>query len=238
MKIKLNALRFLFLLSIYACLSKLLVSCAKQDSKDVNQDKIWTEYQLFYDKNDDKTKALARFRFGGATGTLLELTDSTGASITFNGQAMPYNTLWSAHYLEFAGNVTSGTFKYTNTNGTSYSNTVPGGADTIAYPIAFDTIKKSIAETFTWGGSALAANQSVSIFVGSWTWAQDALFYTEADGATNLIMGVQSKSGLSTGPAIIYMDRAMRSSTINGTSQGGTISYIYRPKNDTVQVVP
>lgn len=213
-------------------------ACQKEDSNDVNQDKIWTEYVLFYNQNDDKTHAIARFRFGGATGTLLELTDSTGASVTFNGTAMPYSVLWGAHHLEFAGNIASGTYKYTNTSGTMYTNSIPAGADSIAYPLDFDTIVKSQAETFIWGGNPLAANQSVALFVGSWTWGEDALFYTEDDGATSMILGVQAKANLSTGPAIIYMDRSIKVNSVNGTSEGGNIRYTYRPLNDTVQVVP
>lgn len=238
MKKTTKLLQLTFLLTIYVGSGLLLSSCKKEDSNDVNQDKIWTQYVLFYNQNDDKTHAIARFRFGSATGTLLELTDSTGAKVTFNGQAMPYSTIWSAHHLEFAGNLTSGTFKYTNTEGTIFTNSVPGGADTIAYPVSFDTIVKSQAETFIWQGSALAADQSVGLFVGSWTWGQDALFYTENDGATNVVFGVQAKSNLSTGPAIVYMDRTTKSININGTSEGGVIRYTYRPLNDTVQVVP
>lgn len=223
---------------LYAGSLLYLTSCAKEDSSDVNQDKIWTEYELFYNKNDDKTHAVARFRFGGSTGTLLELSDTSGAQVTFNGSVMPYNAWWGAHHLEFAGKLTSGTFSYKNTNGTVYTNAVPAGADTIAYPVGFDTIVKSQSETFTWIGNPLAPDQSVGIFVGSWAWANDALFYTEDDNATNMIFGVQAKNSLSLGQATVYMDRTVRKNTINGTSKGGTIRYTYRPLNVNVSVVP
>lgn len=216
----------------------LLTSCAKEDSNDVNQAKIWSEYELFYNQNDDKTHAIARFRFGGATGTLLELTDSTGASVTFNGQTMPYDNWWAAHHLEFSGNVTSGTFVYTNTEGTAYTNVVPTGGESVAFPIGFDTIVKSQAETFTWAGTALAANQHIGVFVGSWTWGDDALFYSDALGATNLVMGVTAKSNLALGTSTVYMDRVVKNTTINGTPEGGIIRYKYRPTNVQVQVVP
>ncbi|MBD3638096.1 MAG: hypothetical protein HUJ25_12155 [Crocinitomicaceae bacterium] len=216
----------------------LLVSCAKEDSNDVNQDKIWTEYELFYNQNDDKTHAIARFRFGGPTGTLLELSDSTGASVTFDGTVMPYNSWWGAHHLEFAGNVTTGTFLYTNTNGTQYTNSVPSGAESVAFPIGFDTIVKSQSETFAWAGTAIAANQHIALFVGSWTWGDDALFYTDALGATNLVMGVNAKSNLALGTATVYMDRVVKNASINGTPEGGIIRYKYRPTNAQVEVVP
>lgn len=226
------------LLGLFAGITLLLLaSCAKEDSSDVNQDKIWTEYELYYNQNDDKTHAVARFRFGGATGTLLELTDSTGASVTFNGTTMPYSALWGGHHLEFSGNITSGTFGYTNTEGNMFTNSVPGGVHTIAYPAGFDTIVKSVSETFTWVGDPLDANEAVAIFVGSWTWGDDALFYTEDDGAGSLVMGVLAKSNLALGTSTVYMDRKKETTSINGTSEGGVIRYKYRPTNVTVQVI-
>jgi hypothetical protein len=232
---QLSKMKKLFYLVMGAGL--LLTSCAKEDSSDVNQDKIWTEYELFYNQNDDKTHAVARFRFGGATGTLLELTDSTNASVTFEGQVMPYNPWWGAHHLEFAGNVTTGTFVYTNTNGDTFTNAVPTGGDTIGYPVGFDTIVKSVSEDFIWQGNSLAANEHVSVFVGSWGWGDDALFYTEADGATSFVMGVNAKNNLATGTSTVYMDRVLKSTSIDGTSEGGLIRYKYRPTNVQVEVI-
>lgn len=214
----------------------LVTSCDKEDSSDVNQDKIWTEYNLFYNQNEDKTHAIARFRFGGPTGTLLELTDSSGANVTYNGDVLPYDAWWSAHHKEYAGNITGGDFVYTNTEGTVFTNTVPSG-NTIAFDPGFDTINKTIAENFTWVGSALGADEQVSVFVGSWTWGEDALFFTESDGATNIVMGVTQKANLALGTSTVYMDRATVNTSIDGTSEGGVIRYKYRPTNATVTVV-
>ncbi len=208
----------------------LAASCAKEDSSDVNQDKIYCDYELFYNQNEDKTHAVARFRFGGPTGTLLELSDSTGAGVTFNGDAMAYNGWYGGHHVEYAGNVTTGTFVYTNTDGTVFTNSVPAG-DTIAFPVGFDTINKSAAQTLEWVGSQLAADQKVSVFIGSWTWGEDALFYTEADGAYDIVMGVTQMQNLAVGSATFYMDRATGLAVTEGTSEGGRIRYKYRCTN-------
>jgi len=214
----------------------LLGSCAKEDSSDVNQQKIWTSYEVFYNQNEDKTHAIARFRFGGATGTLLELTDSTSANVTYNGAEMPYNNFWGGHHLEFAGLQPGGSFVYTNNDGDVYTNTAPSG-DVIAYEAGFDTITKGTAQTFTWDGPALLANQKVAVFVGSWTWGEDALFYTEADNATSFVMGVTQMQNLALGTSTVYMDRSTEVALSEGTPEGGNISYKYRCTNATVQVV-
>lgn len=213
-------------------------SCAKQDSSDVNQAKIWTEYVASYNKANDVTDIVARFRFGGATGTLLELSDTTGASVYFNNQKMPYDALWGAHHLQIAGNVMTGTFKYTNTQGTVYSNNLPTGADTIGFPATFDTIVKSQAETFYWTGTALAPNQSVGMYVATWAWDKDGLFFTDADGATSFVMGAQAKNGLTVGVSTVYLSRSVETKNINGTSLGGYIKYTFTRQKENIHIVP
>lgn len=211
-------------------------SCNKEDSADVNQDKIYCDYELFYNQNEDKTHAVARFRFGGATGTLLELTDSTSANVMYNGEVLPYNVWYGGHHKEFAGRVEGGTFTYTNVEGTVFNNDVPTG-DTIAFPADFDTIKKSVAESLIWGGSALAADQHVGLFVGSWSWGDDALFFQSALGATEIVMGVTQKEELELGTSVVYMDRSTAMDIAEGTSEGGRIRYRYRCENAVVTVV-
>jgi len=205
-------------------------SCNKEDSVDVNQDKIYCDYELFYNQNDDKTHAVARFRFGSATGTVLELTDSTDASVTFNGEVLPYNVWYNGHHKEYAGQVTSGSFVYTNSNGDTYTNAVPNG-ESIAFPTGFDTITKSIAQTLTWDGTALSPDQHVGFFVGTPTWGQDALFFTADNGGTNIVLGVNQKSNLALGNATLFMDRSTATNVTEGTSKGGRIRYRYRCTN-------
>ena len=213
----------------------LFTSCAKENSEDVNQDKIYTAYELFYNANSDKTVAVARFRFGGATGTILELT--SGANVTFNGDDLTYNGWYGGHVKEYAGMVTSGDFVYTDVDGNVFTNaTLP--MDTAGYEAGFDTIVKSQANTFTWTGNALASGESIGLFVGSWTWGEDALFYQGQSGATNLIMGINQMANLAEGTSTVYMDRKNTSTSIDGTSEGGTIKSTYRPVNVQVQVVP
>lgn len=212
-----------------------LVSCDKEDSEDVNQDKIYTDYELFYNENTDKTTVVARFRFGGPTGTLLEL--SSGATVTFNGDNLAYNGWYGGHMKEYAGQLASGTFVYTDVDGSTYTNATPA-YNPIAFDPAFDTIVKSQANTLTWLGSALAPNEAVAVFVGTWTWGQDAWLFQDLDGATNIIMGVNQLSGLAEGNSTVYMDRYTALNVTQGTGEGGRIRSKYRAINQQVVVIP
>ncbi len=210
---------------------------SSEDSGDVNQDKIYTDYEVFYNANEDKTHVIARFRFGHALGTILELTDASGASVTYSGAALAYSKLWGGHHKEYAGNtVAGGTFVYTNTDGVQFTNTVPAGTS-IGFPSGFDTIDKNNAQTLAWDGSFLAANDQVGIFVGSSEWGDDALFWTDADGAIDIVFGVNQMQNLALGTATVYMDRWNAVDVTEGTSEGGRMRYKYRATNVVVTVI-
>jgi len=220
--------------AVLAVFSLLFIGCAKESASDVNQNKIWTEYELFYNKNTDVTTAIARFRFGGATGTLLELDGED--KVTFNNEDLPYNAWWGAHVKEYAGLVTGGTFAYTNLNNETFTNTVPA-FEAIAFEENFTTIQKGQANTITWVGSALGPNQNVGIFIGTWTWGQDALSLQEGDGATNIVIGLAQINQLALGSATCIMDRNTDLPVAQGTEKGGRIRGKYRALNKQVQVV-
>ena len=227
--------RLLFGLSAAFALTLFLQSCDKEDSSDVNQDKIYTVYELFYNKNEDKTIAICRLRFGGPTGTLLEATDP--ANVTYNGTIMPYSVIYSGHAKEFAGKLTGGSFTYTNVDGDVFTNTVPN-MDSVAFDPTFDTIVKSQANTFTWIGNSTAANERVNLYVGTWTWGQDAAFFAFGQGQTNIIMGVSQMNNLALGNSTMYLDRVNEVPVTQGKPEGGVIRTRYRPLNQQATIVP
>src|SRR5262245_21459177 len=98
MKTKLlKPIALLTILSTFMSLS----SCKKEDSDDVNQDKIYAEYELFYDKNTDKTYASAVFKFSNALGTNLQLTSPS--EVKFNSDVIPWDPVFSYYRKEYAG---------------------------------------------------------------------------------------------------------------------------------------
>jgi len=231
---KFNHLKMKKLTFIAILFVSLLNSCAKENASDVNQDKIYTDYEVFYNQNTDKSWVIAKFRFGGPTGTILEL-DST-SYVLFNNDTLAYNPFYTGHFKEYAGRITSGTFKYVNINNQIFINSIPS-VDVLAFAADFDTLKKSQAQTITWVGSALATNEAVGIFVGNGAWGQSALSWQDADGATNLVLGINQMTSLAIGNSTVYMDRQHELDVVEGTSKGGKIRAKYRALNKVVQVV-
>ena len=60
---------------------------------------------------------------------------------------------------------------------------------------------------------------------------------TEADRASEIVMGVNALQNLVNGTADAYMDRWNAVNVAEGTSEGGRIRYKYRAVNATVTVV-
>lgn len=211
-----------------------LSSCDVEDSADVNQDRIYTVYEVFYNSNTDKTWVIARFRFGGLTGTLLELNEP--ASVSFNGDELPYNPVFLGHYKEFAGRLNSGEFRYTNVDGAIFTNSVASG-ETIAFPEGLETISKSNAFNLEWEGASLGEDEVVGLFVGSWTWGQDAAFVQTNEGTTSLVLGTNQLNNLPDGQSTLFMDRSIIKTVTQGTSEGGIVRNVYRAENINVDIV-
>ena len=208
-------------------------SCEKESSLDVNQDKIYTDYEVFYNSNTDKSWVVAKFKFGGPTGTILQLDDP--AFVLFENDTLPYNFFFNGHYKEYAGQITSGTFSYTDANGNIYNNTLPSYEE-IQFPAGLDTISKAQAFDLKWDGTALSADQFVGLFIGSWTWGNDALVLQTNQGADNLVVGINQLANLPVGNSTCYMDRATEVDVTEGTGEGGKIRGKFRATNVPVIV--
>ena len=231
-EIKIDMKKVLFSLSLLFAV--VFTACTGESAGDVNQDRIYTEYEQFYNSNTGTTTVIARFRFGNALGTILEL-DSTD-NVKFNGDVLPYNIFWGGHAKDYVGNIPPGTFVYTNLDGNVFTNTVPA-FESIDFPSNFTELSRSTAYDFQWTGTALSQNQEVGVFVGSWAWGDDTWNFTNSVGANNMVFGVNSLSNLPLGTSTVYLDRTTKKTNIQGTSRGGVIKGKFRAPNRVINVI-
>lgn len=212
----------------------MLASCAKENSNDVNQDRIYAEYELYYDKNADKTYASAIFRFGNATGTQLELT--APSEVKFNNDVIPFDPVFSYYRKEYAGLITTGTFTFTDTEGNSYTNTI-NPYKTIAFP-AIDTIHSNNSYTVTWVGDSLLANERVDLWIDGTMQNNSELFIQYTQGAKDVVLSASRLQNLGIGNATCVMDRIWETTATGVTSAGGKVRAKYRALNETAYVTP
>jgi hypothetical protein len=214
-------------------MSHLLTSCANEDSTDVNQDRIYAEYELSYDKNQDKTFASAIFRFGNPTGTQLELT--APSQVTFNGDIIPFDQTFSYYRKEYAGNVTGGTFVFTDADGLTFTNTV-SSTRTIAFPVVMDTIHNSGSYTLQWIGDSVVANERVDVWLDG-PQQNNAEYFTQyLVNTNNVILAANQLQALGIGSTNCTMERIWEQTATGVTGAGGKVRVKYKALNRTVQV--
>ncbi len=213
-----------------AFLALIFTSCEVEPSNAVDQDRIRTDYELFYDKNTDKTTAIASFRFGPSlTGTDLEL--SSPAKVRFNGDLLTFNWVLGRYEKEYNGLISTGTFKYKDTNGKLLTNNVPAikPIDFPANPSVL-TISKAQGINISWEGAPIAQNDGVGLLLAS-------LPFTETSvNATFVRITSAQIQPAPTGAHLAYMDRWTTTQLQEQTSNGGSITGKYRARNKNVQI--
>jgi hypothetical protein len=208
----------------------LMTSCAREKSADVNQDRIHTTYELFYNTDEDVTYARAWFRFGNANGTLLELT--APSQVTFEGETMTFNGVLAFYEKKYAGLKSSGTFKFEDTEGATYQNTID------VRPIAFGTLPDSIARNAAFSipftGGPVATNEVIGIWANGENEGDAQAAITFETGAGTVIVPADRMAKIGAGPGKIYMDRRFIPTITEAPGAGGIISGVYRAKTADV----
>lgn len=230
-----NKLLLIYLLAI--ALPFTFTSCEDaEDANDVNQDRIYTRYELNYNENTDITTARANFRFGGSTGTLLELTN--GGTVSFNNDELTEwvepitNITW--YKKDYAGYVNTGTFSYTDIDGNTFENTVSG--DVVNFP-TITQVDRTQAFTFTWVGNALAQDEEIWLWINGVNEGDAQLFTQNADGASDMILGQNQLEQVALGTSDWVMERVWRSDVLDAPGAGGILRIGYKPTNIQVEIV-
>lgn len=202
----------------------LLTSCAKDESENVNQDSIYTIYELYYNTDTDITTARTTFRFGGPTGTLLDLNDP--AYVQFEGNNLSYNSVTGTHKKDFSGFTTNGTFVYKDLDNNTFTNAT-GTIDVVSFP-AVDTISSGGSYSFVWSGNALAAGETMTLTIDGTMGGNFEVFSTSLVGATEIVLSAAKLQNLGIGDASCILQRAYNQSTVaQGTSEGGRMAHWY-----------
>jgi len=210
----------------------LMASCQTEESADVNQDRIWTWYELVYNAETDKSFARAQFKFGNALGTLLELSEPS--QVTFDGGALSFKKVPAWYEADFAGNKQSGTFTWHDTEGTSYTNSI--SIPDIDFPAGFTSMDKGSAYTLEWEGDALGPNEYVGVFFNG-NFEQDAsISWVDDNGANAIIIPKNKIDQLADGKVDVWLERGVKPGLTEKTSAGGEIWGKYRTYTEvTVQ---
>lgn len=210
--------------------------CTSEPSSAVDQDKIYITYELYYDKNQDKTYARATFQFSNALGTKLQL--ATPSEIRFNNDLLTYNSVLAYYEREYAGFVTSGTFKWTDTKNKVLTNPI-AGIKAVALPTPMPTVKKGSSTELFWAGDALEADENMALSMNSAAAGDLQIFTRNNIAATSVILDANKINNLPTGQNITTIIRRYKDIAVaQKTSAGAKMFTHYQGANVTIQVQP
>lgn len=224
---------FVVLIIFVSSLLVFLSSCDSEESSYVDQRRIYTDYELFYNANLDITYARATFKFGNAAGTLLELSDDS--YVTFNGDTLGFVNLFAYYEREYAGFVENGTFRFVDLDGNTYENSIE--IHEIAYPDSIEDIVQNQSYEFDFAGTPLGDDENVSLTLEGPLNGDMRSFFQDDIAATSIILSAAKTAELGLGENTAFMDRKYIPALMQSPDVGGKISGRYRPVNTTVQVV-
>jgi hypothetical protein len=207
-----------------------LASCAREKSSDVNQDRIHTTYELFYNANEDITYARAWFRFGNATGTLLELSDPS--QVSFEGEKLTFNKVLAYYEKKFVGLKASGSFTFEDTEGNAYQNAV--SIHEIGFGALPDSISRTTALSIPFSGGEVLENEVVGVWINGENEGDAQAALTIDQGSNEVIVPADKMEKIGAGPGKIYMDRRFTPQIVEAPGAGGITTGVYRAKTEQV----
>jgi hypothetical protein len=208
-----------------------------EPSENVDQDRIYTDYEVQYDARTDITAARATFRFGGATGTLLQL--SGDSEVLANGDRLTERsaTFGDGVYYErsFAGLVPSVAFEFFDTRGTAYHNGIALRA--VAPPAVVGPIDNDFAYEIRWAGEPLDFDEEVGAVLYRIVGGGALAVFTQRDvGATSIILDRAQLQNVTPGEATLVLERRTLGDLDEPTEVGGRITARYTAAPVRVEV--
>jgi hypothetical protein len=207
-------------------------SCERENSNDVNQDRIYVLYELIYTQSTDVTSARASFFFGSITGTKLELV--APSKVDFNGSLMGFKSVLAYYETQISGLRSTGDFSWTTTEDTVFINSAT--IKQVGLPATVDTIFKGQAYELAWIGDALSTGESVYAFVDG-SAENDAINVIQSTpSATKIIITAAQTNNLSVGTNTIFLRRNNITAAQNVNSAGASCSGVYETNTINVEV--
>lgn len=226
-------LLFAFTLIVYATT---LISCQSEESADVNQDRIFATYEVFYDANTDISYAKAQFRFGDIAGTTLKL--SSPAEVRFNGDLLTFNETLAYYEKQIAGYVNGGEFQYKDTAGKLYVNAITN-LKKPTIPSSFTQVDRSKANTFTWTGTPIENKELMVLDIFNTGQTNLQLFYQASVGTTSITLPINQLAILASGTnnATAVLNWSRTDALTQATAVGGYIKVTSKDKSKIISVI-
>ncbi len=210
----------------------LLASCKSNEignSKDVNPDAIYQEYNVSGAEGENDATFIAQFRFGGDNGTTLVLNDKSQVSFDGKVLAVDSSSGMGAYYqtkLPMASAAGNHKWTFTDGNEKNYTNTFTLQPFTLVTKFATPIPQANLELNF----SGLEDNDEISISINDTSHSssryRDVDTTVKINGGKVIIAASQIKK-LAPGPLTIDVSKEQNINLKEATKEGGAIMYRY-----------
>ncbi len=215
-----QTLLFTFLVCIF-------IGCAStevSESADVNQAKIYQNYYVNINMEDNDSYVDAVFRFGGSTGTTLNLSDPS--HVTVNGEKMSGEDRFLQGQVYGASGVYAENnryeFTFTDVDGNVYTNAI--AVEPIEFKDLPDSFDRNLGIEIAWNGAPLGKHETVTVHLnandGEYSSASAS---TSLKGATSVTISPKKLHQFPSGLCNVQLVRTISSKLDEGTDEGGKI---------------
>ncbi|MCJ8292724.1 MAG: hypothetical protein HRT58_22590 [Crocinitomicaceae bacterium] len=208
-------------------------ACKKEASVNIDQNRIYSDYQVTYSQVSNQTVTQAVFRVDHNSGKKIELTYP--ARIGFNGENLAWRNLGGSYDATRSGNHLNGSFKYLDIDENSFENT---GAliNPIDLPFGMNNISKNGNFFLPWTGAALQSGETVKVVISGGSQSGSKTFNATAIGSSYISLDQYKLNNLVTGTAKIQILREKTAALQQSNLSGGRITSTYKGRKITVNI--
>lgn len=213
-----------FTLPLIALGFLLLSACKRKDSVNIDQQRIYANYEYTYDANSYQSIAEVTFRLDNSSGTKIELSDP--ASVRFNGEALSWKNSSGSYRLSNSINVIGGVYSYTDLGQQTYENaTAP--LTYIELPYGLNSISRNGSFYLPWNGDPIKAGETVTVTISGGQQTSTQSWTINTLGASYIVLDHYKLNNLVAGNAQIQIERQVVSGIHQSTLAGGKMTSTY-----------
>jgi hypothetical protein len=211
-----------------------LPSCKREESVNIDQNRIYSSYDYTYDANVNKSSMTATFRLDNSGGKKIEL--SYPSRVHFNGEGLAWKNAMGHYSLNRSGNLNGGSFSFVDTDSKEFENQV-SGLNSVEIPFGLNSISRSGNFFLPWVGAPLVSGETIKVTIngsgqsGSKTWT------ITNPGTSHVILDQFKLNGLVVGTANIQIEREVSSYLTETGLAGGRISAQYKSRKITINIM-
>lgn len=208
-------------------------ACKKEASINIDQNRIYSDYEVTYDQMANHTIARALFRVDHNSGKKLELTYP--ARVGFNNENLAWRNLGGVYDATRSGNHLNGSFTYFDVDGNSFIN---AGAiiNPIDLPWGMNNISKNGNFFLPWEGAVLQSGETVKVIISGGSQSGSKTFTATAIGSSYISLEQNKLNNLVTGTAQIQIQREKTTGLEQSNLSGGRITSTYKGRKVTVNI--